>query len=257
MHAGGKLLAEVRDQLVGAIIPGVKPIELDELADRLIKEAGGTPSFKSVPGYRWATCITINDGVVHGVPTVRSIRNGELVSIDIGMRYRGFHTDTATTVVAGKVTREKERFLTAGRTALRRAVEEAVAGRRIGHISRAIEKTIEEEGYSCVTTLIGHGIGKRLHEDPPIPCVLVGNIHDTPPIKDGRCLAIEVIYTRGGSQLTLGEDGWTLSTEDGSDAGLFEDTVMVRGAKPLVLTAGRSAIDRVEDPWENGRFVIK
>lgn len=256
MRMGGRLLAEIREELAGSVIPGAKPIELDARADRLIRKSGGKPSFKMVPGYHWASCITINEGVVHGIPTSKPLLEGDLVSIDIGMWYRGLHTDTATTVIAGAPTREKEAFLAVGRQALRRAIDQAVVSHRVGHISRAIQMTVEEKGYACITTLTGHGVGSRLHEDPPIPCVLNGKVKDTPLLKDGQGLAIEVIYTQGSPEMVLGDDGWTLSTKDGSLAALFEETIVVTEAEPLIVTV-TAAERKIHNPRESGRFVIQ
>jgi methionyl aminopeptidase len=237
MRKGGAMLASIRRQIEATVKPGTKLIELDRLTETLINKAGGKPSFKMVPGYRFATCLTVNEGVVHGIPTDRKIKNGDLVSIDLGMYYQGFHTDCATTVIAGKPTAEDQKFLTVGRHALKNAIAKAKADNRIGDISKAIQSTIESAGFSCSRSLTGHGIGAKLHEEPPVPCLLFQDIKKTPKLKKGQTLAIEVIYAQGSYGLSLQNDNWTLVTEDGKKAGLFEDTILITDNKPIVLTS--------------------
>jgi methionyl aminopeptidase len=236
MREGGAILASVRRQVLSTIEPGVKLVELDKLSETMIQKAGGQPSFKMVPGYRFATCLTVNEGVVHGIPTDRKIKNGDLVSIDVGMYYRGFHTDTATTVIAGKPAKQDQKFLEVGKLALKKALSKAKAGNRVGNISKSIQSTIESVGFSCSRSLTGHGIGAKLHEFPPVPCLLIEEINKTPKLQKGQTLAIEVIYAEGSYELSLQEDNWTLVTEDGKKAGLFEETVLITANNPIVLT---------------------
>jgi len=247
MKEGGQKLALVFAEVVKRIKPGVSLEKLDDLAEELIIKQGGFPSFKTVKGYRWTTCININEGVVHGIPNGYQIKEGDLVSLDIGMLYRGFHTDMARTLCvrmqnskclpvrqAGKS--QDEKFLEAGKSALKAAIKAARAGRRVGHISAAIEKVIRKAGFSPVKELTGHGIGKKLHEDPQIPCFLVQPINKTPVLQPGMTLAIEVIYAWGKPDLVLADDGWTVKTADGKPAGLFENTVLITKKEPVILT---------------------
>lgn len=231
MAEGGKRLAEVRERLIEKIKPGMTGEELDEWADRWIVKLGGYPSFKMVPGYSWATCININWVVVHGVPGNVAINEDDLVSVDLGMYYKGFHTDTSITV-GGPV-----RFLETGRLALKRAITRAQVGNRVGDLSEAMQKTVEEAGYSVVRALTGHGIGKQLHEEPSIPCFTIGEKNRSPKLIAGMVLAIEVMYNEGKSDVVyLNDDGWTIATKDGKMSGLFEDTVAVTNNGPVVLT---------------------
>jgi len=240
MKEGGQKLALVFAEVVKRIKPGVSLKKLDDLAEELIIKQGGFPSFKTVKGYHWTTCININEGVVHGIPNDYQIKEGDLVSLDMGMLYKGFHTDMARTLCVrmqnSKCKSQDEKFLEAGREALKAAIKAAKAGNRVGHISAAIEKVIRKAGFSPVEDLTGHGVGKKLHEDPQIPCFLAQPINKTPVLQPGMTLAIEVIYTWGKPDLVLAEDGWTIKTADGKPAGLFENTVLITKKEPVILT---------------------
>lgn len=237
MQEGGRRLSRIKAELKKAVAPGVTPSELDKKAEKLISEAGGEPSFKMVPNYSWATCINVNQGVVHGVPSQVAFREGDLVSIDVGMFYRGFHTDTSFTVPTGNIDQQKQKFLQVGKNALKKAIREAVVGNRVAHISQAMQRVLEKAGFAPVRALTGHGIGRKLHEQPQIPCFWEGSITNSEVIPEGATLAIEVIYTLGSPDLVVSEaDNWTIATRDGKIAGLFEETVLVTARGPLVLT---------------------
>lgn len=236
MTKGGAILAHIRNQVAQAIRPGVSSRQLDELAENLIGKFGGEPSFKMVEGYNFATCININEGVVHGIPKDIKINKGDLVTVDIGIIYQGFHTDTATTLVAGATNKKNLYFLKAGKKALKNAIQAAKVGNRVEDISREIQKTIEKSGFSCISSLTGHGIGKNLHEEPPIPCVIIKEKGKSPKLEKGQTLAIEVIYAQGSPQLNLEDDGWTLITSDGKNTAVFEETVLVTAKVPVILT---------------------
>lgn len=246
MKTGGKKLAAIRDELISLVKPGVVPLDIDAIATKRIKEAGGKASFLTVSGYKWATCISVNDGVVHGVPDKRPFVAGDVVSIDIGLFYEGYHTDTSWSVLiedpndkSGSI--KKSAFLTTGKTALEKAIKQAKSGLRIGHISQAMQKEVEGAGFSIVPSLVGHGIGKNLHEAPQIPGVLNGRLERTMLLKEGMTIAIEVIYTMGKPHIQYSnDDGWTLATVDGSLAGLFEETVLITTDDPLVLTQSQT-----------------
>lgn len=237
MHQGGKKLAWVMEQI--KVKPGMSLKEIDSLAERLIKKQGGKPSFKMVEGYHWATCLNVNQGVVHGVPTSYQLRDSDVLSIDMGMFYQGFHTDMSNSVVVGagpgKWIGERE-FLSAGVEALKKAIQAAQPGNRVGHISQAIEKEIKKHGFQPIRALVGHGVGKKLHEPPQIPCFLRGKITETEKLKPGMVLAIEVIYTQGRPEVVISNDGWTVETADGQLAALFENTVAITKKGPIVLT---------------------
>ena len=245
MAEGGKILAKIRDEMVRAAKPGMTTGQLDVLADKLIAKAGGKPSFKMVPGYKWATCININDMVVHGVPDDTKIRRGDKIGIDVGMYYLGFHTDTSTTVVANPKSQilnpKLTKFLETGRLALKRAIEKAKPGNRIYDLSEAMQKAVEGAGYSVVRALTGHGIGRELHEEPAIPCFTTSQRKYSPEIVPGMILAIEVMYNQGTEEVVYAnEDGWTIATADGKISGLFEETVAVTARGPVVLTKSKS-----------------
>jgi methionyl aminopeptidase len=235
MSQGGKYLAEALEKVVQKAKPGVTLKQLDLLAEKEIKKHG-LPSFKMVENYHWATCLNVNEGVVHGVPNDYPLKKGDLLSVDMGLHHQGFHTDMATTVSVKGQKADKE-FLEAGRLALEKAIKAARSGNRVGHISQQIEETIKSAGHFPVKSLTGHGVGRKLHEPPQIPCFLKENIKDTPKLRPGMVLAIEVIYSQGDTQMVLKDDGWTLVTANGKPAALFERTVAIKTGGPLILTS--------------------
>src|SRR4030042_5417881 len=216
------------------IKPGVKTIELDRIAENKIRALGAISSFKKVEGYRHSICTTPNDWVVHGIPSDTILKEKDCIGIDLGAYYKGYHSDLAQTFVVGKIDAKKRHFLETGKRALTSAIKQVRVGKRIGDISETIQQIIEGEGYSFVRELVGHGVGKQLHEDPLIPGR--GKKGTGEEMKEGMVLAIEVIYNMGKNQVKLLSDGWTISTKDGSLSGLFERTVAVTKKGPLVLT---------------------
>ena len=239
MREGGEKLAFVLVELVKQTKPGISLLELEELALKLIHEVGGKPSFSRVPGYHWATCLTLNEEIVHGIPTKRIIKDGDVISIDIGMYYLGLNTDMSTTFVAGlsPVPAEVKKFLDTGEKTLELALKQIKPGNRVGHISQIIQDQIEAEGYSVIYSLTGHGIGKELHEYPPVPGVLTAALEQTALLKPGMTIAVEVIYAMGSPETTTDpNDGWTISTLDGKISAVFEKTIAVVSDGYLVLT---------------------
>ncbi|MBI2029301.1 type I methionyl aminopeptidase [Candidatus Gottesmanbacteria bacterium] len=237
MREGGQILGKILKELLNQVKPGVDTIKIDELAGRLIKESGGIASFKTVNGYKWSTCISVNDEVVHGVPD-DVILEGDIVCIDVGLLYKGYHTDTAWTVQAGR-DREIEKFLRVGEETLYKAIDQARVGNRIGQISKVIQDGVTGNGYFVVKSLVGHGVGKTLHESPQIPGYIHGKIENTMLIRPGMTLAIEVIYAMGTSEIEYkNDDGWTIVTADGSLSAVFEHTILVTDGKPEILTSG-------------------
>lgn len=237
IRENGKKLAQIKDELKKDIVIGNTPANIEKKAEELIFKAGGQPSFKMVKGYRWATCINLNKGIVHGIPTSNvPFKDGDIVSLDIGMFYKGFHTDSAFTVAVGEIPAKTQDFLDTGKNALKLAISKAVVGNHIGDISKTIHTVLTKKGYSPSRDLTGHGVGRQLHEEPSIPGFWTGDAN-TPKIPQGAVLAIEVIYSLGSPELVLEEDGWTISTKDGKIAALFEETIAVTEGKPLVLSA--------------------
>jgi methionyl aminopeptidase len=241
MHAGGQKLAGILRRLQAMALPGVSLLEIEARAIELIHQSGCTPSFTRVPGYRWATCLNINDGFVHGIPKAYTIRKGDVVSIDVGVFYQGFHTDTSVTFQAGSLINQAandkiQLFLTTGQKVLQQALDVIKPGQRIWHISRAIQTGIEQAGYSVSLTLTGHGVGRTLHEPPKIPCFTYEKPEQTPLIEPGMTLAIEVLYLAGRPAVVTDSDGWTIKSKDGKITGVFEKTIAVTGGGYIILT---------------------
>jgi methionyl aminopeptidase len=238
MRQSGIISAKALKKTITAVKPGVSLHTLEKIATDEIERLGAKSAFKTVPGYHWTTCLTINEEVVHGIPRDITLQEDDILSIDLGALLQGWYTDTAWSVVVGG---GESDFLKIGEQALWTAVDQAVEGNTIGHISEAIQKTIEAKGYSVVRTLIGHGVGKALHEAPEVPGY--GKAGDGPLLKSGMTLAIEVIYTSGGPEVVLADDNWTIVTQDGSLGGLFEMTVVVGKESAEVLTDWRGVKD--------------
>ncbi|MBI4990619.1 type I methionyl aminopeptidase [Candidatus Gottesmanbacteria bacterium] len=244
MKIGGKILKDVLKSVREEAKPGVKLSYLDELAQNLIVSKGASPSFKRVKGYKWTICACVNDVVVHGIPTDYKIAEGDVVGIDCGVYYQGFHTDAAWTIKVenGKWKMESgkdevDRFLETGEKAFREAIKQVKLGNYIYDISKAIQDNVEGANYSVVKTLVGHGVGRELHEEPEIPCFTKGKREMTPELVTGMVLAIEIIYNMGSKEVVYkGNDGWTIATKDGRISGLFEATVAVTSHGCLVLT---------------------
>lgn len=234
IRKSGKIASAALKKSLEAVKAGVSELEIDKIAEKAIYALSGDLSYKTVPNYKYATCITVNDAVVHGIPTDRKFVTGDIVSIDLAVVYKGWHTDTAWTILIGQDP-QKERFLQIGKEALWNGIAQAIDGKRIGDISAAIQNKIEDAGFHIVRSLVGHGIGRSLHEDPQIPGY--GRSGTGAVLKSGMTLAIEVIYTRGTSEVVLGADNWTYSSADGSWGGLFEMTVIVGKKQAEVLTA--------------------
>lgn len=236
MAEGGRKLARIKNEIKESIKEGVRASEIEKLANKLIKKEKGTASFKMVNNYKWATCVNVNEGIVHGIPHKHIIfRNGDIVSVDIGLFYKGFHTDTSFSVGLG-VNNKKKRFLENGKVALEKAIEKTQKGNKIYDISGAIESFLKENNLFPIRALVGHGIGKSLHEEPQIPCFTSGKRKDSEDISNGMVFAIEVMYTTHGVDVILEKDGWTISTKNGKISGLFEETVAVISNGPCVLT---------------------
>ena len=242
----GRYIGVIKKQLVDFAQSNYQLEAIDKLADQLIRKAGGEPAFKKVPGYSYATCISVNSGMVHGIPQGK-VKKGDLVTIDVGMYYRGTTTDTATTFVIGQPSKDQEKFLKVGQKTLNKAIKAATVGNQVKHISKTIQTQIERQGYTVSRTLTGHGLGETMHEEPPIPCFVSPDPKLLTPLKEGMVLAIEVMYMKGSWQLTLSQDGWTLSTADGKDSAVFEEDVIITQKGPEVIT--RSPLEPEEKVW--------
>lgn len=250
MTVGGKILSEVLFEVLQNVRPGISELELDSLAEKLILEKGGEPGFKKVKGYNHTICVSTNEVVVHGVPTKRKLKEGDIIGVDCGAYYKGCHTDMAESLrVSTRNERLKtkneeiDRFLKVGKRALFEAIKQAKAGNRVGDISKTIQSIVENAGYSVVRSLVGHGVGKSLHEEPEVPGYLEKSIEETPELKIGMTIAIEVIYNVGKADVVYkGDDNWTIATADGSLSGLFERTIVVTNDGVKLLTAFKDEI---------------
>lgn len=248
MRAGGQITAAALHQTLARAKPQVTLEALDAFAESVILNSGGKPSFKSVKNYFWATCLNLNDGVVHGVPKEEEIQSGDVLSVDLGTLYKGFHTDAAWTVIVNDQTggqparhgvslTKAEAFLEVGKTALLAAIDQARVGNHVGHLSQVIEQTVRSAGYSIVRRLVGHGVGRKLHESPQVPGFLNRPVQATPPLVAGMTLAIEVIYAMGSGEIKVeADDGWTVRTADGSLGAIFEHTIAVLPGGPKILS---------------------
>jgi len=238
VRQSGQITANALKVVLPRVAPGISTLELDNLIEKTITDAGAKPSFKMEKGYSWTTCMCVNDCVVHAVPTKYKLQEGDRLGIDLGSFYKGFHSDASWTVLVGeKYDPAVKKFLGVGEKTLALAIKQCIPGNHIGHISKTIQNNVETAGYSCVKQLVGHGVGKMLHEDPEVPCFLRGKIENTPEIKVGMVLAVEVIYNMGKSEVVYqGDDGWTIVTRDGSVSGLFEHTVAITQKGPEILT---------------------
>lgn len=230
-----KITAEALERLKEIIKPGVSTQELDEFAEEFIVGKGGRPAFKGYKSYPKTLCTSINNQVVHGIPSdVAIIKEGDILSIDLGVFLDGFYGDAAITLPVGKVNSEAERLIRVTEEALYMGIGEAVIGNRLSDISHAIQAHVEEAGFSVVTAFVGHGIGRSLHEEPQVPNF--GKPGQGPRLVKGMTLAIEPMVNMGGSETLVLEDGWTAVTKDGSLSAHFEHTVAVTNNGPLILT---------------------
>lgn len=243
MRQGGQKLGTILQELLVMAQPGVNMMDIEKMAMERIKAEGAIPSFTTVEGYKWATCLCINDEVVHGIPIKYSLKDGDVLTIDIGLVYEGFHTDTAWTKIIHPPSSildpqdDKVRFLKAGEKALWDAIAQAKIGNRIGHISQVAQQEVESAGYSIVKSLVGHGVGRNLHEEPQVPNYLRGAIENTMEFIGGETIAVEVIYAQGeGTIEYCRDDGWTLGSRDRSLTAVFEHTVALTPTGPQILT---------------------
>lgn len=235
MIEGGKRLGSIKSQTIAMVKAGLTPLEIDRFVDSLITKGGDKPSFKMVDGYKHATCINNNAGIVHGIPNSTPLKDGDVVKIDMGLFHNGYHLDTSTTVYLNGHDKKVKNFLEVSQNSLQNAIFMATVGNSVFDISKAMQETVEAGGYSVIRDLTGHGIGKKLHMTPYIPCFQdPKNKRDILSID--QTIAIEVMSTMGSFELVEDKDGWTLSTQDGSITAMYEETVCITENGPLILT---------------------
>jgi methionyl aminopeptidase len=235
MAGAGRVVVEVLERLGEITEPGITTGELDRIAEKLIRSRGGTPTFKGYRGFPGSICSSPNSMIVHGIPGPYRLEEGDLISIDVGVTKDGFVADSAYTFAVGDVDPEAQRLMDVCRAALDAGIDEVRAGRRIGDISSAVQSVTESAGFSVVRTLVGHGVGRSMHEEPQIPNF--GDAGRGPELAPGMTLAIEPMITAGAPEVYVADDGWSIYTDDGSLAAHFEHTVAVTDDGPLVLTA--------------------
>ena len=235
MRKAGRILVRILDTLQQELKPGVTTAELDRVAEAMIADAGAVPSFKGYHGYPASICASVNEQVVHGIPGRRRIGEGDLVSLDVGCIFDGWHADCARTFIVGTPTREAEALVDDTRRAMEAGIAAAKPGNRLGDIGAAIESLAVERGYGLVRQFVGHGIGTAMHEEPQVPNY--GERGRGLRIEAGMCFAIEPMFNLGGDEVVVLDDGWTVVTRDGTLSAHFENTIAVTESGPQLLTA--------------------
>ena len=234
MRAAGRIVAETLALLKSRIRPGVTTAELDRLAEQECQRHGAKPAFKGYGGFPYSICSSPNDRVVHGFPDNNPLQDGDILSIDFGVLYKGFYGDSAVTFAVGELDDETQCLVTATRESLERAIEKSVPNGRLSDVSHAVQSWVEPKGFSVVREFVGHGIGSKLHEAPQIPNY--GQAGQGPRLKVGMTLAIEPMINAGVPGVKILEDGWTAVTQDGKRSAHFEHTVAITDNGPEILT---------------------
>ena len=234
IRAAGRIVAGAIEELKTRVRPGIKTKELDRIAEEFIQKRGGIPAFKGYRGYPNTLCISVNEEIIHGIPSDRVLEEGDIAGIDLGVLLDGYYGDAAVTLPAGTISSQAKRLMETTEAALYRAIDAAVIGNRVSDIAYTIQSYVEGAGYSVVREFVGHGIGRSLHEDPPVPNF--GEPGQGPQLREGMVLAIEPMVNAGGKDLFVRENGWTAVTKDRSLSAHFEHTVAVTRNGPLILT---------------------
>jgi len=234
MAAAGDILVRTMKVLKSKARPGITTLELDEAAEKFIRSQGAVPSFKGYRGFPGSICASPNSMVVHGIPGSYECKRGDVLSIDIGVTYEGWVADAAVTVPIGPISTDAKRLLEVTKDSLFAGVEQMVPGNHLGDVSAAIQRHVESKGLSVIRTLVGHGIGREMHEEPQVPNF--GEPGRGPELEEGTVLAIEPMVNAGGPLVRMGDDGWSVFSEDGSLAAHFEFTVAVTPDGPRILT---------------------
>lgn len=235
MRRAGLVVVEMLERCRAAVRPGVTTADLDRVASQVLREHGATSSFLGYYGYPATICTSVNEEIVHGIPSKRRLREGDIVGIDAGAIVDGWHADAAVTVPVGRVSAEAERLIATAEEALRRGIAAVRLGGRLGDIGAAVQSHVEARGCSVVRNYVGHGIGRAMHEPPQVPNY--GSAGQGRPVSEGLCIAIEPMVNVGGPETRLLDDGWTVVTADGSFSAHFEHTVALTADGPVVLTA--------------------
>ncbi len=240
MRAAAALVADVLAELAGMVKPGISTHDLDVVAERLVRNGGAEPAFKGYRGYPCTICASVNDQVIHGIPSKRPLVEGDILSLDMGVKLQGFYGDSAVTVPVGQVADEAQTLLRVTQESLEKGIEQVRLGGRVSDIGHAIQKHVEAHGFSVVREFVGHGIGTALHEEPQI--ANYGDPGRGPRLAEGMTLAIEPMVNVGRPGVKMLADGWTAVTRDGSLSAHFEHTVAVTKNGPLVLTRAAARV---------------
>ncbi len=235
LRKANRIVGETLLELKKYIVEGISTIELDRIAENYIRQKGGKPAFKGYAGFPATLCISVNDEVVHGIPGPKKLKNGDIVSIDVGTRIEGFFGDAAITVGVGNISPEAEKLMKVTKESLYAAIKKMRVGRRLSDVSVAVQKHVESNGFSVVRDFVGHGIGMDLHEDPQIPNFHSPQSHN-PRLKEGMVFAIEPMVNQGTYDVKVLSDGWTAVTRDGKLSAHFEHTVAVTSGDPWILS---------------------
>lgn len=234
MREAGRITGLALQEVGRQVRPGVTTAELNQFAEDFLKRAGARPAFLGYHGFPGCICTSVNDEVVHGIPGLRRLENGDIISIDIGAIYHGYYGDSAATFPVGEISEEASRLLQVTEEALFAGIEQAVAGNRIGDISAAVQRYVEKNGFSVVRDFVGHGIGHNMHEEPQVPNF--GKPGMGPRLRSGMTIAIEPMVNAGTYQVVVKPDHWTVLTRDGSLSAHFEHTIAITDGPPEILT---------------------
>ena len=229
-----QILGKAHAEVARLVKPGAKTSDMDQVAEEFIRDHGGVPSFLGYNGFPYTLCVSPNEQVVHGFPSDKELQEGDILSIDCGVFYKGFHSDSAYTYPVGEVSEEHKQLLKVTKESLYKGIEEVVVGKRIGDISYAIQNYVEGFGYTVVRELVGHGLGRELHESPEVPNY--GRRGSGPKLKEGMVIAIEPMINLGKKDIVQENDGWTIRTRDRAYSAHYEHTVAVVNGKPEILT---------------------
>ncbi len=235
IRASSRIVAEVLKELNEHLKPGTTTGELDEIAEGMIRTKGGEPAFKGYKGFPATICASINEEIIHGIPGLRVLKEGDIISVDLGVKYKGYFGDSAITAIVGEVSSDIHRLLKVTREALFKGIKKARAGNRLSDISHSIQSYVEKNGFSVVREFVGHGIGNSLHEEPQIPNF--GKPGQGPRLKPGMILAVEPMVNMGTFEVEMKQDNWTAVTRDRQPSAHFEHTIVVTEDKPEILTA--------------------
>ncbi|HEV3474253.1 MAG TPA: type I methionyl aminopeptidase [Actinomycetota bacterium] len=235
MRRAGRIVAETREKVAAAVRPGVTTADLDRIGDDHIRRSGGVPNFKGYRGFPASICTSVNDEIVHGIPGKRALEEGDLVSLDFGAIWEGYHADSAISLFCGEPpSAEAEKLVRVTEEALEAGISQVRAGKRLSDIGHAVQQVVEGAGFSVVREYVGHGIGQSLHEDPQIPNF--GAPGRGPELRPGMVLAVEPMVNLGGWETRVLEDAWTVVTADGSLSAHFEHTIAITDGDPDILT---------------------